>query len=78
MLTFKQQIGPPHDVNHTKRKRIEKESTLAVEDGLPLTTLKEFTARGDGKKRVYADGSEFTRRRCGHCGKAGRNIRTCK
>jgi hypothetical protein len=33
-----------------KRKRVQKEGTLTVEDGVRLTTLKEFGARSDGKK----------------------------
>jgi hypothetical protein len=44
-----------------KRKRVQAEGTLIVEDGLRLTTLKEFGARSDGKKakkRVRADGAE--------------------
>jgi len=33
-----------------KRKRVQKEGTLIVEEGLRLTTLKEFGARSDRKK----------------------------
>ena len=64
-----------------KRKRIQAEGTLTVQDGLRLTTLKEFGARSDGKKakkRVRAEGGEPTQRRCGRCNQAGHNARTCK
>jgi hypothetical protein len=33
-----------------KRKRVQKEGILTVEDGLRLSTLKEFRARSDRKK----------------------------
>jgi hypothetical protein len=33
-----------------KRKRVQKEGTLTVENGLRLTTLTEFGARSDRKK----------------------------
>ncbi|KAJ8107448.1 hypothetical protein OPT61_g8860 [Boeremia exigua] len=33
-----------------KRKRVQKEGTLIVEDGQRLAALKEFGARGDGKR----------------------------
>ena len=64
-----------------KRKRLQKEGTLTVEEGLRLTTLKEFEARSNGeraKKRTRAEGGEPTQRCCGRCGKAGHNMRTCK
>jgi len=64
-----------------KRKRIQKEGTLTVEEGLRLTTLKEFAARGDGKKalkRVRAEAGKPSQRRCRRCSKAGHNLRTCK
>ena len=64
-----------------KRKRVQKEGTLTVEDGLRLTTLKEFGARSDGKKaskRVRAEAGEPSQRRCGRCGDVGHNARTCK
>ena len=41
-----------------KRKQLQREGTLTVEDGLWLTTLKEFGACSDGKKakkRVLAE-----------------------
>ncbi len=43
-----------------KRKRIQREGVLTVEEGLQLTTLKEFSMRSDGKKakkRVHANAS---------------------
>jgi hypothetical protein len=64
-----------------KRKRVKAKGTLTVEDGLQLTTLKEFGARSDGKKakkRVRADGGESTQRRCGRCNRTGHNARTGK
>jgi hypothetical protein len=33
-----------------ERKRVQKEGVLTVEDGVRLTTLKEFNARSDRKK----------------------------
>ena len=33
-----------------KRKRVQKEGTFIVKEGLQLTTLKEFRARSDRKK----------------------------
>ena len=64
-----------------KRKRIQQEGTLTVDDGLRLTTLKEFGARSDGKKvkkRVRVEVGESSQRRCGRCSEAGHNSRTCK
>jgi hypothetical protein len=64
-----------------KRKRIQAEGTLTAEEGVRLTTLKEFAARSDGKKAkksARAEGSEPTQRHCGRCGEAGHNSRTCK
>ncbi|KAH9876384.1 hypothetical protein J1614_003863 [Plenodomus biglobosus] len=63
-----------------KRKRLQKEGTLTVEEGVRLTTLREFGARGDeekASKRVRAEGGESTQRRCKCCSKAGHNSRTC-
>ena len=63
-----------------KRKRIQREGTLTVSEGVRLTTLKEFEARGDGKKaskkRRVEPGTQSLRR-CGRCSKAGHNARTC-
>lgn len=64
-----------------KRKRIQREGVLTVEEGLQLTTPKEFSMRSDGKKakkRVHANASGQPSRRCGRCGEAGHNARTCK
>jgi hypothetical protein len=63
-----------------KRKRIQQEGTLIAEEGLRLTTLKEFAARGNGekaKKRVRVEAGKSLQRRCGRCGKTGHNLRTC-
>jgi hypothetical protein len=64
-----------------KRKRIQREGTLIVEEGQRLTALREFGARGDrkkAKKRVRAEGGELSQRRCGRCNETGHNARTCK
>jgi hypothetical protein len=64
-----------------KRKRLQREGTLTAEEGLRLTTLKEFSARGDGKKakkRAHVEAGEPSQRRCGRCGETGHNSRTCK
>jgi hypothetical protein len=64
-----------------KRKRVQAEGTLIIEDGARLTALKEFGARSDGKKpktRVRAEAGEPSQRRCGRCHQAGHNARTCK
>jgi hypothetical protein len=64
-----------------KRKRVQKEGTLIVEDGERLAALREFGARSDGKKikkRVRAEVGEPSQRHCRRCGEAGHNTRTCK
>ena len=64
-----------------KRKRVQQEGTLVAEEGLRLTTLKEFAARSDGKKakkRARVEVGEPSQRRCGRCGETGHNSRTCK
>jgi hypothetical protein len=64
-----------------KRKRVQKERVLTVEDRVRLTTLKEFDARSDGKKakkRVRVKVREPSQRRCRCCSEAGHNSRTCK
>jgi hypothetical protein len=64
-----------------ERKCVQKEGTLTVEEGQRLTALKEFGARGDGKKakkRARADEGNQPARRCSKCGEAGHNLRTCK
>lgn len=64
-----------------KRKRVKQGSTLTVEDGLRLSTLREFGARSDGKKakkRVRADKGYESVRRCKQCQETGHNSRTCK
>jgi hypothetical protein len=46
-----------------KRKRIQKEGTLVVEEGQRLAALKEFGARSDRKKqkkRVRAKGGKLS------------------
>jgi hypothetical protein len=64
-----------------KRKRIQAEGTLIVEDRARLTALKEFRARSDrkkAKKQVRAEGGKPTQRRCRQCNQTGHNARTCK
>ncbi|KAF7572858.1 hypothetical protein PtrM4_077630 [Pyrenophora tritici-repentis] len=64
-----------------KRKQVQAEGTLIVEDGARLTALQEFGARSDGKKlktRVRAEAGEPSQRRCGRCNQTGHNARTCK
>jgi hypothetical protein len=64
-----------------KRKRVQKEGTLTVEEGVRLTTLKEFAARSDGKKakkRARVEAGELSQRRCRRCSETGHNSRTCK
>jgi hypothetical protein len=64
-----------------KRKRLQQESTLTIDEGVRLTTLKEFRARSNRKKAQKGsrsnDGSQPSRR-CTRCGKAGHNRTTCK
>jgi hypothetical protein len=63
-----------------KRKRVQAEGTLTVEDGARLAVLKDFSARSDGKKpkrRVAAEVGEPSQRRCTVCKKPGHNARTC-
>jgi hypothetical protein len=63
------------------RKRVQKEETLTIEEGVRLTTLKEFGARSNGKKakkRARVEVGESSQRRGGRCGEAGHNSRTCK
>jgi hypothetical protein len=64
-----------------KRKRIEKEGTLTVKEGIRLTTLKEFRARSNrkkAKKRARTNKGGQPLRRCRRCSEAGHNTRTCK
>ncbi|KAJ8111140.1 hypothetical protein OPT61_g6192 [Boeremia exigua] len=62
-----------------KRKRVQKEGTLIVEDGQRLAALKEFGARSDGKrakKQVRTQEGEPSQRRCRRCNQTGHNART--
>ncbi|KAH5708175.1 hypothetical protein HBI81_256580 [Parastagonospora nodorum] len=64
-----------------KRKRIQAEGTLIIEDGARLAILKDFGASSDGKKSkkvVGAEVGEPSQRRCTVCKKTGHNARTCK
>jgi hypothetical protein len=54
---------------------------LIVDEGVWLTTLKEFGARSDGKKakkRVRAKAGEPSQRRYRRCNQTRHNARTCK
>jgi hypothetical protein len=64
-----------------KRKGIQREGVLVAEEGVRLTTIKEFAARGNGqkaKKRARVKAGEPSQRRCGRCSETGHNSRTCK
>jgi hypothetical protein len=64
-----------------KRKRVQAEGTLTVEDGARLAALKDFGARSDRKKpnkRVRAEVGEPSQRRCTRCKETGHNARTCQ
>lgn len=64
-----------------KRKRVLKGGTLTFEEGVRLTTLKEFSVRSDGKKgkkRARINKSNQHQRRCRRCGETGHNSHTCK
>jgi len=64
-----------------KRKRIQIDGALIVSEGVRLTTLKEFNARSDGKrasKKARVETGTQSSRRCGTCGEAGHNARTCR
>ncbi|KAI1517386.1 transposase [Pyrenophora tritici-repentis] len=64
-----------------KRKRLQQQGTLTIDEGVRLTTLKEFGACSDrkkAKKRVRVEAGEPSQRRCGRCGEAGHNMRTCR
>ncbi|KAF1923421.1 uncharacterized protein M421DRAFT_75262, partial [Didymella exigua CBS 183.55] len=55
--------------------------TLTVKEGQRIAALKEFGARGDGKKskkRVRAERGKRGKRHCKCCGETGHNSRTCK
>jgi hypothetical protein len=64
-----------------KRKRVQREGALTVEEGERLAALKESRARSNrekAKKRVRAEVGEPSQRHCRRCGEAGHNTRTCK
>ena len=64
-----------------KRRRIQKEGTLTVEEGQRLTALKEFSARSNRKKRkkrVRAKGGELLQQRCRTYREGRYNAQTCK
>jgi hypothetical protein len=64
-----------------KRKQVQAEGTLIIEDRARLAALKNFGARSDRKKpkrRVDAEVGELSQRRCTVCKKTRHNARTCK
>jgi uncharacterized iron-regulated protein len=64
-----------------KRKRVQAESTLIIEDGARLAALKNFGARSDKKKlkrRVDAKVGKPSQQRYTVCKKTRHNARTCK
>ena len=64
-----------------KRKRVQAEGILIVEDGARLAALQDFGVRSDGKKskkQKRAEVGEPSQRRCGRCNGTGHNARTCK
>ena len=64
-----------------KRKRVQAEGTLTVEDGARLSALQDFGARSDGKKskkQKSAEVGEPSQRRCRRCNRTRHNARTCK
>jgi hypothetical protein len=64
-----------------KRKQVQAEGTLIIEDRARLAALKDFGARSDRKKlkrRVDAKVGELSQQRCTVCKKTRHNARTCK
>jgi hypothetical protein len=64
-----------------KRKQVQAEGALTVEDRARLAALKEFGARSDRKKlktRVRAEVGEPSQRQCTRCKETRHNARTCK
>ena len=64
-----------------KRKRVQAEGILIVEDGARLAALQDFGVRSDGKKskkQKRAEVGEPSQRRCRRCSRTRHNTRTCK
>ena len=67
-----------------KRKRVQREGILTVDEGKQLTTLQELEARSNGeraKRRArIEDGAALssTLQHCGRCNKPGHNACTCQ
>ena len=67
--------------HRAKRTRIQAGGTLTIEDAQRLVAQKEGNKEGLGERLAEGGASEArpsTLRRCGGCGKAGHNIRTCQ
>ena len=87
LVLVRKQVSELQDANKAatrrkshKRKRLQQEGTLTVEEGVRLTTLEEFAARGNGKrakKTVHTNEGQQTVRRCKQCQETGHNSRTC-
>ena len=64
-----------------KGKYIQAGGSLTTEEALQLIPSEPVVEQGGGgesSKRVRASGSGGQQRRCGRCGKAGHNVRTCQ
>jgi len=64
-----------------KRTRVQAGGALTVEDAQCLVARKEKSKEGSGERSAEGGPSEAgpsASRRCGGCGKAGHNIRTCQ
>ena len=64
-----------------KRKRVQREGTLTVEDGQRLSALQDFGVRSDGKKvkkRARVKVGELSQRCCTSCKQVGHNLRIYK
>jgi hypothetical protein len=62
-----------------KRKHIQREGTLTVEDGQRLTSLSEFGAHSNGKKakkQVCTKGGMPFQMQCRQCNETGHNVHT--
>ena len=64
-----------------KRKRLQRQGTLTIEEGQRLILLKEVEKSNKKKKegdREYVDEGTKGKRHCKTCGESGHNSRTCQ